>query len=228
MRSDLLIGFWAMHVAVLLVPGSNVMLVMSYGLSGSRKEAIVAAMGIATGTLLWCLAASSGLALFLRLVPGVTPILGAAAAAYLFHVAWQMLRSGHGGQVDPPAQTRGAYVAGLLSSLSNVKSGLFFASAFATPLASEPGMSGILGLVAAVNSLAWHLGLALFFSAFDFLRRPGYRRGMHFVAASGLFALAALAMIQALEGIPAAMRPGCQACAGSAMPPTTWLKPPST
>lgn len=195
---NLILTFWFTHVAVLVIPGNNVLLVMAYGLTGSRRHASLCALGVTTGTVVWCAAATQGLALLLQSMQGVEPILAMFAAAYLFYVGWNLFRANRGGALSAPSEARSPYVSGLVSSVTNLKSGVFFASAFAVVLAVRPELAFALGGIAVLNSLAWHLLLALFFSTFAFILRPEYVQNMKVMSGAVVCLIALLTLVRAL------------------------------
>ncbi len=194
---ELVLAFWITHVAVLLIPGTNVLLVLAYGLAGSRRDASLCALGVATGTVVWCALASQGLSLFLKRLPGAEPVVAVAAAVYLFYVGWHLLRSSRRVQQGATVAPGTSYFTGLAASVTNLKSGVFFASAFAAVPTLRSDMVPTLVVVAILNSAFWHLSLAIFFSAFSIVLTPVYVRRMKVISGTVvcLIALASLARV---------------------------------
>jgi threonine efflux protein len=158
---------WFLHVAALLTPGANVLLVSHLAASGDRRGAAYAAVGVTAGAAIWSSAAVLGVGALFAAFPAARLILQVAGAVYLLYVATRLWRS----QTGAPAQGRAptvvrAFRAGLLTNLSNPKSALFFGSVFSAALPAHPGgvvLAAAVTLVVA-NALAWHLLLAFAFS----------------------------------------------------------------
>jgi threonine efflux protein len=161
------VTIWLLHVAALITPGANVLLVSQLAASGHRRSASYAALGVAMGAAIWSAAAVLGVnALFLAF-PAARLLLQVAGATYLLYVAsrlWTSRGSTPGGPRSLSAL--GALRLGLLTNLSNPKSALFFGSVFSAALPAHPS-GAVLGSVVVLvvsNSLCWHLLLAFVFS----------------------------------------------------------------
>src|SRR4051812_37528041 len=79
-------GLWAfvaLAVALSLMPGPDDVLVLSCSLRGGPRSGAAAALGVAAGTLLWGVAAATGLAAIVEHSPVVYDGLRWAGAAYL-------------------------------------------------------------------------------------------------------------------------------------------------
>ena len=184
---------WLLHVAALLTPGANVLLVSHLAASGDRRSASYAAVGVAIGALLWSSAAVLGVSALFAAFPAARLFLQVVGAVYLLYVASRLWRSraATAGGVSPLRATR-AVRAGLLTNLSNPKSALFFGSVFSAALPAHPGAGTLAAVVALVvaNALCWHLLLAFLFS------RKAVQAG--YAAQRGVFARAAGAVVGAL------------------------------
>jgi threonine efflux protein len=162
-----LLTVWLLHVAALVTPGANVLLVSHLAADGARRAAMHAAVGVSVGAAIWSSAAVLGVGALFAKAPALRLSLQAAGAAYLMYVAARMWRA-------PPPSQEGiallsryqAFRAGLLTNLANPKAALFFASIFTSALPSHPCgalLAASIGLVLA-NALGWHLLLAFLFS----------------------------------------------------------------
>ena len=158
---------WLLHVAALLTPGANVLLVSHLAASGNRRSASYAAVGVAIGAAIWSSAAVLGVSALFAAFPAARLCLQVAGALYLLYVASRLWRSRAPAASDANslAATR-AVRAGLLTNLSNPKSALFFGSVFSTALPAHPSNAMLAAAVAliVVNALGWHLLLAFLFS----------------------------------------------------------------
>jgi threonine/homoserine/homoserine lactone efflux protein len=169
-----LLTVWLLHVAALVTPGANVLLVSHLAADGDRRGAMHAAVGVSVGAVVWSSAAVLGVGALFAKAPVLRLSLQGAGAAYLMYVAARLWR------VPPPSREGIArfsryqtFRAGLLTNLSNPKAALFFASIFSSALPSHPRgalLAASIGLVFA-NALGWHLLLAFLFS------RPTVKNG---------------------------------------------------
>jgi threonine efflux protein len=173
-----LLSIAALHWAAMVSPGPNVLLVAQTAMSESRRAALAAAAGVASGAVVLTTAALLGLGFVVEQVDWARTVLRVAGAAYLVYLGVQIWRSAS----DPPAigrpQTddRGGwrdYRRGLLTNLTNPKAALFFGSILTPTLAA--GASGWVAPAAVVlifvDALVWHCLLAVLFA------RPGIQRG---------------------------------------------------
>jgi threonine efflux protein len=184
---------WFLHVAALLTPGANVLLVSHLAASGARRGAVYAALGITVGAAIWSSAAVLGVSALFAAFPAARLLLQVAGAVYLLYVATRLWRSRSAPLANADGQTIArAFRAGLLTNLSNPKSALFFGSVFSAALPAHPGVTVLWAAVALVvlNALAWHLLLAFVFS------REAVQVG--YAAQRGFFARVAGAVVGAL------------------------------
>jgi threonine/homoserine/homoserine lactone efflux protein len=163
-----LIGIWLLHVAVLLSPGANVLIVSQLAASDRARSAAFAALGVTIGAGIWATCAVLGVNAFFQIFPRLRLALQIAGGLYLLYVASRLWRAnttsvkGHATSVSPLA----AFRLGLLTNLTNPKAALFFGSVFAASFPAEP--SSLLQVLAVtmvvVNALCWHILLAYLFS----------------------------------------------------------------
>lgn len=163
-----LLTIWLLHMAALITPGANVLLISQLAASGQTRGATQAALGVATGAAIWSSAAVLGVHALFAAFPAFRLGLQWAGALYLLYIASRLWRSTSSptAAAAPPMGGWRAYRLGLLTNLSNPKSALFFGSVFSTALPAQPG-SGMLAaavLLIVCNAAAWHLGLAYVFS----------------------------------------------------------------
>ena len=170
--------YLALIAAILLVdllalvsPGPNFVLVSSAAVSQSRKHAIWTAGGIATGSFAWAAAAALGIVSVFEVFPLLGLILKVVGVAYLLYLGVKLLRS-NGFQPqerrdqNAPSEATG-YWRGFLVNMTNPKSAAYYASVFAAFLTPEMPLWVLIVLVSAIAlmSLAWHVSLAVGFSA---------------------------------------------------------------
>jgi threonine/homoserine/homoserine lactone efflux protein len=188
-----LLAFLGISLVVIVTPGQDTALTIRNTLTAGRGNGVRTAAGVATGQLVWALAASTGLAALLAASEPAFDALKFAGAAYLvllgLHALTHAVR-GHASHADErAAPPRHGFRQGLISNLGNPKMAVFFtallpqfAPAFATMLA--------LGVVFAALTLAW---LTLYAFAVERakrqLQRPAVRRALDAATGTALIAL---------------------------------------
>jgi threonine/homoserine/homoserine lactone efflux protein len=156
------------HVAAILSPGPNVLLVGQAAAGVSRRAALAVALGLAVGAAAWCTTAVVGVAALSARGGAVAEALRILGAAYLGYLAVRLWRSARG----PLALNRvnatwlpdlgAAFRAGLFTNLTNPKALGFYLGVVAAivPAAAPIWLeAAVIGLVT-VNSAAWHAALA--------------------------------------------------------------------
>jgi threonine efflux protein len=162
-----LTSIWVVHIAALLVPGANTLIVSHLAVSGHTKGAAYAAFGVAVGAALWACAAALGIKAIFAAFPTFRLALQVAGTCYLLYIALRLWKAGakNAATTAKPSSAR-AFRLGLLTNLSNPKAALFFGSIFSASLPAGPSSSLLFSAVGLVvlNSLLWHLLLAYLFS----------------------------------------------------------------
>ncbi len=155
------------------VPGPNWIVITRQAIAGNRRSAVSTALGVAAGSTAWMLTAMTGAAAAMVRWPALSTGLRLAGAAYLVWssiVAWRNASPSAGasstGSLAGKRQVR-PLVAGLLTSLTNPKSALFWTSVFTATLPASPPMGLYAAVFLLVPSIAaiWYVGLAFAFSA---------------------------------------------------------------
>ena len=170
-----LLTIWLLHVAALLSPGANVLLVSQLAASDRGRSAVFAALGVTLGALLWATFAVLGVHAVFAAFPGLRLGLQTLGGVYLLTMAIRLWRSrgpelgGHAPTVSMPS----AFRLGFLTNITNPKSALFFSSVFAASFPAAPSLTLQVSAVAmiVINALGWHTLLAYLFS------RPRVRAG---------------------------------------------------
>lgn len=182
-----------LHILAAMVPGPNTVVVSHLAAAHSRPAALRAVAGIVTATGTWVLVTLSGVAMLLHQAEGLFWLLRVAGTLYLLYAGARLLGGllRHGAGAPPPAvEARRAFRRGLLTTLSNPKSGVFWTSVFAVAVPAAAPLGFYLAAVALilVQSTLWYGAVALVFSSGP--ARRAYRQ-----AAKWLEAAAGLAMI---------------------------------
>lgn len=157
-----LLTFTLLNMGFALIPGPDVICILSNSVSrGGRAGASVCA-GIACAALVHVAAAALGLTALLAAVPTAFLVVKAVGAGYLVWLGWQMLRSPVA--VGAPVSTRrwnSPFTQGALSNLFNPKIALFFLAIlpqFIDPSLDRPGLQvALLGIVSIVSGAAVNL-----------------------------------------------------------------------
>jgi threonine efflux protein len=194
-----LIGLAVVWLVVVVSPGPCFVAVVQEATRGSRRNGVFCALGIACGTVLWCLGSSLGLALLLStwswLAVGIR-IVGAAYLAWLgVKTLMGSLRPSRepapGGSEParlacPGARKQAAAVcrtawaslrAGFAVDVGNPKAAAFFTSLFAAFVPhGAPASSCVLPIIEVIAiELLWYLGVVFLFSLGPIA--AAYRRG---------------------------------------------------
>ena len=155
------------------VPGPNWVVITRQAIAGDRRFAVSTALGVATGSAAWMLISMTGAAAAMARWPALSAGFCLAGAAYLVGssiVAWRTSSPSAGestaGSHVGRRQAR-PWVTGLLTSLTNPKSALFWTSVFTSTLPASPPMGLYVAVALLVPGIAalWYVGLALAFSA---------------------------------------------------------------
>ena len=185
-----LAAFIAIAIVVIVTPGQDTALTIRNTLFGGRPAGLGTASGVATGQLVWTVAASAGVTAILVASEPVFTAIRLAGAGYLVYLGattlWAAWRGGPVHLADkragnPSAGTaRRAFRQGLLSNLGNPKMVLFFSSLLPQFAPSDgPTFLGMLGfgLLFCAMTLTWLCGYAwLVARAGVVLRAPRVRR----------------------------------------------------
>jgi threonine/homoserine/homoserine lactone efflux protein len=176
-----MLGFLAVAVVVIVVPGQDTALTIRNTAVGGRRAGVLTAAGVASAQLVWTAATAAGLAaLLVAWEPGFTA-LRLAGAAYLVVLGAMLLHDAFRGRPkrvpESGARPGGrSYRQGFLSNLGNPKMGVFFTSLLPQFAASFVGLL-TLGVVFAVLTFVWLAAYALVVARLGaLLLRPRVRR----------------------------------------------------
>ncbi len=159
----------AIHILAAMTPGPNTVLVAHLAAGRSTREALMAVAGITLATFVWVTLSLAGVGLLLREAGEIYALLRFAGACWLVWAGLRMLRSAtwkHAGTSatgDPAAPFR----AGLVTTLSNPKSGVFWTSVFvvAMPPHAPAALFAAATALVLVQTTLWYGFVALTLSA---------------------------------------------------------------
>lgn len=128
-----LITFALVALAAVLLPGPDIIFVMSKSVNRGAITGIYAALGIATGLVIHVTLAATGLSAILFASESAFMAVKYLGAAYILYLAYKILTDKSTGyDIIPPAKKRASnrqtYVQGVLTNLLNPKAALFFMS----------------------------------------------------------------------------------------------------
>ena len=158
--------FAAASVALVAIPGPNVLFVLARGLAGGRRAAIVSVLGVETATLCFVASAAFGLTAVLASSALTFAVIRYAGAAYLIFLGVRALldRSDPAGPAHP-VRDRRTFRQAFTVGISNPKVAVFFLAflpQFVSPSAgSATAQVLVLGMVFFVVALALDLGWAM-------------------------------------------------------------------
>lgn len=161
----------ALHLLAAMTPGPNTVVVGHIAAAHSRGHGLRAVAGIAVATLAWVVLSLAGIAALLREAGEVYHWLRLLGAGYLIYAGGRLLLAGARKDAWPQGRPRRAgrapFRAGLLTTLSNPKSGVFWTSVFAVavPPHAPPAFYAVAVAVVALQTLAWYGLVAIVFAA---------------------------------------------------------------
>lgn len=134
-------------------PGPSNLTVMEVAMSGGRRDGLVVATGVVTGTMIWAILASTGLAALLITHSGAMTMVTMAGGAYLLYLAFAFGRSAFrdrsssvaGAGSSAPHSFKALYVRGLLIHVANPKAILSWVATMSLGL--QPGAPAYLPFV---------------------------------------------------------------------------------
>ncbi|MXR68874.1 LysE family transporter [Shewanella sp. JBTF-M18] len=116
-------------IALLLIPGPDMLLIASSSLSYGKKVGVYASFGNATSGLILTLLAALGVSALIALNPVALKILRVAGGLYLLKMGWDCMRAGPSQAPEIAGQNKLArqlYRRAVISNLLNPKALIFF------------------------------------------------------------------------------------------------------
>ena len=193
-------------LALIAVPGPNIIYITTRSLADGRRAGMVSVLGVETGTLIHVAAAAAGLSALLASSAAAFAVVKYAGAAYLVWLGVRTLLAREpaeqGRDVPAPVPLGRVYRQALLVQLLNPKVALFFLAFLPQFVDPDRGAAAlqilVLGAVVA--------GLGITISSIYALvadtagrslreRRPGFARGQRYLTAAVYLALGAAAAL---------------------------------
>ncbi|MEV6272497.1 LysE family translocator [Kribbella sp. NPDC051936] len=155
--SEALLGIALVELGLVIVPGPNMIYLISRSIAQGRRAGLISLAGVGLGFLTYLLAASAGLATLFALVPEIYVVLKLAGAAYLLWLAWQAFRPGgtsvFATQELEPDRPRKLFGMGLLTCLLNPKIAILYISLLPQFLDPSRGHLGLQSLILGLGQL---------------------------------------------------------------------------
>jgi RhtB (resistance to homoserine/threonine) family protein len=161
------------HLAVVVSPGANFLVVSRNALAYSRQTGLLTARGVALGTLTYVTIGMLGFATIIATSPLLFNLIKGVGAVYFFYVGGKTLYGLRQSRQAREQQNetkdlsrRGAFFSGLVTALSNPTAALYFLSLFTsfvqttTPL----GEKLLTGVILVAISFTWYSIIAATFS----------------------------------------------------------------
>ncbi|MEJ3657184.1 LysE family translocator [Actinomycetes bacterium KLBMP 9759] len=192
----LLLAFVAVSAVVICTPGPDTALTVRNAITGGRRGGIATAAGVASGQLVWTVAASAGIAGLLQTSEPAFLAVKLAGALYVIYLGTRSLWTAWRGH--PSAQVRGthrghgrAFRHGLISNLANPKMAAFFLSMLPQFAGTFAGLLAF-GALFCLLTFLWLAGYGVaVHAARRVLDRPRVRRTVDAVSGAVLVAFGA-------------------------------------
>lgn len=196
-----LVGMSLVALGLVLLPGPNMVYLLSRSITQGRRAGLLSLAGIAAGFGVYLAATVSGVVSVFTAVPLVYDVLKVVGAAYLLWMAWQAVRPGGENVFAPergmPSESaRKLFARGLVTNLLNPKNAVLYVTVlpqFVDPARGSVGLQGLtLGAVQIVIALSVQTSVVLFAGALSqsLTARPKWLRAQRYLMGSALAAMA--------------------------------------
>lgn len=168
-----LLSLALLWTVAVVTPGPNFFNIAQLAVSQSKRHGVVAALGVATGTVLWGLAGGLGIKSLFSAAPTLYLGFKIAGGCYLIYLGLKQFKrapamAASDGSIAGAGRTLlSVYGQGFLGNMTNPKSALFVATIFATsmPASVPPMLLALAVLTMATLSFCWYCSVALLFSS---------------------------------------------------------------
>jgi threonine/homoserine/homoserine lactone efflux protein len=169
-----LLSLALLWTVAVVTPGPNFFNTAQLAASCSRRHGVVAALGVATGTVLWGLAGGLGIKSLFSAAPTLYLSFKIAGGCYLIYLGLKQFKRkppsvpGDNDSLSVAGRTLlSAYGRGFVGNMTNPKAALFVATIFATamPASPPPMLLALAVLTMATLSFSWYCSVALLFAS---------------------------------------------------------------
>jgi threonine/homoserine/homoserine lactone efflux protein len=198
-----LLAFSAAATALVLLPGPNLLYIVSRGIAQGRRAALASTLGVACATTVFVVLTAFGLTALISSSALAFSVVKYAGVAYLVHLAVREFRARGRFRLEAPASvsTRRAFVDAFLVGITNPKVALFFLAFF--PQFVHTGGGSVTTQVLVLGGVFVAIGVT-FDSAYAvasgsvgawLARRPRVMRRSHVVSGTVYLALGGAALL---------------------------------
>lgn len=198
MEVSKLIYFLSFSIMLTLVPGPDMLFVVTQSISQGKKAGITTAMGLSTGVLVHSTAAAIGISAILHESVVAYKVLKYAGGLYLLFLAWKAFKERNCSLVEAESYEIGdmlsLYRKGIVMNVLNPKVALFFLALlpqFVTKGSfSVPIQMIILGVIFMIQSMVIFFIISIFSEMLrnSLLNKPNISKKINLVK-TGVFAL---------------------------------------
>ena len=161
-----LAAFTALNMCFALIPGPDMICILSNTLAGGYRAGVAVSCGLATGCLFHVACATLGLSAYLLAAPSAFLALKWLGALYLMRLGWKMLRVPAAPIGEPRLRSlRTPFRQGVFSNMLNPKVAIFFIAIL--PQFIEPGSRSValqallLGVLSIASGTAVNIAVAV-------------------------------------------------------------------
>ncbi|WP_282937290.1 LysE family translocator [Paenibacillus sp. RC67] len=201
-----LIAFGIVSLGMVCSPGPNMIYLISRSIAQGRKAGIISLLGVVLGFGVYLIASMMGLIAIFNTVPVIYTAMKWAGAAYLFWLAWKMIKPGSASILEPVAlpieKPKRLFLMGFITNLLNPKIAVLYISLLPQFQNPEKGsllaQSAILGLTQILISFTVNLLIVLTASqiASWFGKRPTWLKAQRWIMSGVLAGLAVKLAVQ--------------------------------
>ncbi|SED00306.1 Threonine/homoserine/homoserine lactone efflux protein [Amycolatopsis tolypomycina] len=155
------------YLPAAVTPGPNFVLIAHTAAAGTRRAAVAVALGVVVAGGLLAAVAVFGLGSLLARTPWLATALRVVCGAYLAWLGVRLWLRARAPDTAPPSGHGSAFRQGVVSNLTNPKAAAFFGSVLTAtlPPAEPTAVKAAAVALIVTASAAWHLSVALLFSA---------------------------------------------------------------
>lgn len=142
----LILGF---SFITLISPGPATLAIIATSMGQGRKQGLVMASGISTGSIIWNVSAALGLGVILAANPVFVDVFRYFASAYLLYLAYKNLRSALTAnkkdqpKISKPTAYNVTFLKGLALHITNPKAILFFTALYSIGVPADAAFSDL-------------------------------------------------------------------------------------
>ena len=162
----------AIHLAAVMSPGPDFIMVVKNSLTYSRKTGVYTAVGIGCGIVIHVLYTFFGIGLLIKETPSLFNFIKYIGAAYIIYIGVMSLFAKPSQQkvivagLENDISPFKAFRIGFITNALNVKASMFFLGLFTTMISSETSFKTltILGFLVVFQTMLWFVLVAYFFT----------------------------------------------------------------